>query len=141
MEFPPSLEFYIAQSDKESLYAFETIKDILNKRRSIISKILSPAVGVSFYLIILSSFFFLPNEILSYLMPNIWIKVCVVVLLLTIPLLSALFRTGAFSTLNLEMSYKSSNFLHRHKDNLIMGIINTLIGALLGAFFMWLFLK
>lgn len=129
-----SIFLYRGDSGKDSIYAFKVIEEILKQRRTILSKIFNPIVGI-IALVFLMVVFFIPNETIKLWFPSRWSRlgllVPLFVILVVSPIISFVTNFGALSSINLQKSYDQTSFLYRQKDDLIKLIIGALLGALL----------
>jgi len=119
-----------SNSDKDSLYAYDRIREILTKKRSILSRVFNPifAVFVSFSLLLF--LILVPFDLRASLFSNYWRTELFFILLFGIPVLSVALRLGCFSSFNLIRSNEQINFFSRQKDDLIKIVIGAIIGAL-----------
>jgi len=131
---PRSVYLYRSDSEKDSLYAYDRIVEVLKRRRSILSRIFSPAVGISFFSILLFLMIFIPTDLINTWLPDIWSRLSLVALLFGVPILSFFVNYGAFSSVVLLKSYEQKNFFIRQKDDLIKIIVGFVLGALLTLF-------
>lgn len=128
---PHSVWLYCSNSNKESLYAYNRIEEVLKKRRSVLSRIFNPAVGIFFFSILMALTILAPADLIKSWLPNRWSRLSLVILLVGVPILSFFLRSGAFSSFALIKSHEQKNFFTRQKDDLIKIIIGAIIGALL----------
>ena len=135
---PHSVWLYCCDSEKDSLYAYDRIEEILKKRRLFLSRIFSPAVGIFFFSILLILMIFVPTDLVKTWLPNFWSRLSLVALLFGIPSLSFFLKNGAFSSVVLLRSYEQKNFFIRQKDDLIKIIVGAVLGALLTLFMLYI---
>jgi len=128
---PHSIFLYRSNSDKGALYAYDRIKEVLRKRRSILSRVINPAVGIFFFSIFIFLIIFIPIDFVKSWFPNRWSRLSLIILLFGIPILSFFFKHGAFSSFFLIRFHERNNFFTRQKDDLIKIVIGAIIGVLL----------
>jgi len=122
---------YSRETDKESLYAYDRIREVLRKRRSILSRVINPGVAIFFSSVLWLFFILIPADLHKIIAPNDWTKASFFILLLGIPALSLFLRTGGFSSFTLIPFHEQNSFFSRQKDDLIKIAIGAIIGALL----------
>ena len=128
---PSSIWIYSRETDKESLYAYDRIREVLRKRRSILSRVINPGVAIFVSSVLWLFVIFIPADLYNAWFPNKWSRVLLVILALGIPALSLFLRTGGLSSFTLIPFHEQNSFFSRQKDDLIKIAIGAIIGALL----------
>lgn len=128
---PNSIWLHCSDSDKDSLYAYDRIREVLRKRRSILSRIINPVVGIAVYSFLMLLFMFIPGDLIYAWVPNKWSRLSLVILSIGIPILSFFLKGGAFSSFALIRFHEQTSFFTRQKDDLIKIAIGAIIGVLL----------
>lgn len=138
INFKPSSVFVSCSGrDRDTIYAYDRITEILRKRRSILSRIFNPVVGIIFFCILLLLSLFLDD--LPYInvdnihkwFPEWYTQLVFILSLSAVPVFALFLRIGASSSIVLLRRHEQKNFFARQKDDLIKLTIACAAGAFL----------
>ncbi len=122
--------YLYASDSREAIYAFTKIEEVLNSRRSLLSFAFGSTVGYYIPLVTIGLFYFLSFPENTLLIPmEAFVPISSLILLL--PGVTYLVRSGKLFSICLEKRHERSNFFARQKDDLLKIILGAVAGAIL----------